>query len=668
MSGFFVQGRHGSKGNFEVVVPPSHGAGLIHLWRNNDESNLPWSPHTCFGNGDIVAACLIQSNFGSIGNLEVVARDGERLVFYWRLDRAPWSWSGPFTITSNAQGNPALIQSRHGTKGNFELVCPHKDGGLIHLWRNNDSSGLPWSAPTRFGSGNISGVSLIQGNFSSPGNLEVLAIEGERLVFYWRLDRSPWTWNGPFPIASGVRGVPSLIQGRHGTKGNFEVVAPHREGGLIHLWRNNDISTLPWSTPLRFGAGLYDEVTVIQGNFGAPGNLEVVARGSDGRLDFYWRLDRAPWTWSGPFLLGTERARDVSECVFGWRSAFFQSDTHIVVRIQLNPDTGISGATMDTLRIRWRDGIINKWSNRFECRAPNGEVRRITFDVQWVNENAHHVVRVRLGPERSNMTTWDTEDTGDVASHEFGHMLGHPDEYADSACPARSPVNTGTVMDDNTEVVERLMETFANFHCGHDAVPVAPLEAKSHDIRLQPQPSFLELRTEGINDFAEQMRSFAPPVTNSLAVDGRKVVIEVSGGPPSERLNYRVEITRAGHGTICLFDALAGLHEEKSDVILPSDKVQKLFETAVTDRVLRDKHTIPVLPPDSMVGTLTITDGKYQKRIQFPVTSKTGRARGSSDADLLLSPALGLVIRNEHATPAIRSTVESFQNLLELIR
>ena len=60
------------------------------------------------------------------------------------------------------------------------------------------------------------------------------------------------------------------------------------------------------------------------------------------------------------------------------------------------------------------------------------------------------------------MTTWDTSDTGDVASHEFGHMLGHPDEYASAACPKRNPVNTGTVMDDNTEVVERLCRPFCD--------------------------------------------------------------------------------------------------------------------------------------------------------------------------------------------------------------
>jgi M6 family metalloprotease-like protein len=70
------------------------------------------------------------------------------------------------------------------------------------------------------------------------------------------------------------------------------------------------------------------------------------------------------------------------------------------------------------------------------------------------------------------MTTWDTADTGNVAAHEFGHMLDLPDEYTDTDCPARNPVNTGTVMDNNSNnVPNRMMQRIAN-NIGSNVVPI----------------------------------------------------------------------------------------------------------------------------------------------------------------------------------------------------
>ncbi|WP_372527258.1 hypothetical protein [Piscinibacter sp.] len=154
----------------------------------------------------------------------------------------------------------------------------------------------------------------------------------------------------------------------------------------------------------------------------------------------------------------------VNECVYGWTAAYAQRGTHVTVRVRLVPDAGISAATMNTLRDTWRRGIEDKWSNRFGCCDSAGCDCRcaLTFSVEWVDSNEHNTVAVHVGPSRSDMTNWDTMDTGDVASHEFGHMLGHPDEYPDAACPRRSPVSTGTVMDDNTEVVERLVRPFCD--------------------------------------------------------------------------------------------------------------------------------------------------------------------------------------------------------------
>jgi hypothetical protein len=155
----------------------------------------------------------------------------------------------------------------------------------------------------------------------------------------------------------------------------------------------------------------------------------------------------------------------VSECMFSWTAAFRQQGTHILARIQLNPDADVSASLLEECKERWKRGIEDKWSYRFGCcRRPNcTEGCALTYEVQWTDQSPHLVVRVAKGDGRSNLGLWYTDDSGDVASHEFGHLMGHPDEYSEpSVCPSRSPVNTGTVMDDNSEVVQRLCEPFCN--------------------------------------------------------------------------------------------------------------------------------------------------------------------------------------------------------------
>lgn len=159
----------------------------------------------------------------------------------------------------------------------------------------------------------------------------------------------------------------------------------------------------------------------------------------------------------------------VSECIFGWTAAFEQTWTHITVRIRLNPDAGIPNATVATLQTTWENGsgthgIETTWTHRWGCERAGELPCRLSFDVQWVNSNEHHTVRIIPGPARSNMGTWDTLDDGTVAAHEFGHMLGNVDEYAEPAvCPNRNPVDTGTIMDHNQNVVpSRMMTRFAD--------------------------------------------------------------------------------------------------------------------------------------------------------------------------------------------------------------
>ena len=303
-TGFLVQSNFGQRGNFEVVAPYPQG-GLQHWWRDNDAPGLPWHGPIRFGQtvGAVSGpVALIQSTFDTPGNLEVVARVGDRLLHFWRESAGAMTWHGPFPFANGVTGNPALIQGVFGGRGNFELVVPLGTGGLAHYWRNNDEPGLPWNGPFPFGTdaGTVDSVTMIQSNFGSPGNLEVAARIGDALHFFWRDSAPPWTWHHGGIVTRGVRGNPALIQSRHGQRGNFELVIPRDRGGLVHLWRNNDAPGLPWSGHTPFGDGdPYDEATLIQSNFGSPllGNLDVTAR-TGGNTRSFWRTDRPPWAWS----------------------------------------------------------------------------------------------------------------------------------------------------------------------------------------------------------------------------------------------------------------------------------------------------------------------------------------------------------------------------------
>jgi hypothetical protein len=313
-----IQGRFGGRGNFEMVIPANGiQGGLAHYVRLNDQAFVPWAGPNPFGQGLFVQGLsMIQSNFGSPGNLEVIASAGGELVAFVRDSGPAFHWFGPIPIRVNGQpinglsGDPCFIQSRFGTRGNFELVVPLASGGIAHYDRNNDDPSFPWFGPNVFAAdvGVFSAVSLIQSNFGTPGNLEVVAIHDGELLHFSRDSGPGFRWFGPDPVTTngrpvtGVTGNPSLIQGRFGTRGNFELVVPLLDGGLAHFDRNNDDPAFPWFGPNVFGIdfGTFASVSLIQSNFGEPGNLELVAN-DEGTLMAFFRDSGPAFHWFGPY-------------------------------------------------------------------------------------------------------------------------------------------------------------------------------------------------------------------------------------------------------------------------------------------------------------------------------------------------------------------------------
>jgi hypothetical protein len=144
---------------------------------------------------------FIQSTYGTPnapGNFEVVLLQGNNLVHYYRDNSSAGGekWHGPTaTISSKATAPGCIIQSSYSTPdapGNFEVVVL-EGNNLVHYYRDNSSAGgEKWHGPTAAISSKATGPgTIIQTSYSTPnapGNLEVIVPEGKNWVHYYRDD------------------------------------------------------------------------------------------------------------------------------------------------------------------------------------------------------------------------------------------------------------------------------------------------------------------------------------------------------------------------------------------------------------------------------------------------------------------------------------------------
>ncbi|MGN6510695.1 MAG: eCIS core domain-containing protein [Chitinophaga sp.] len=129
---------------------------------------------------------------------------------------------------------------------------------------------------------------------------------------------------------------------------------------------------------------------------------------------------------------------------FAWDAKFTIDLDAIMGRVTLL--MRLSSTAPRTVRRAWERAIERKWSNRMYLRITPPGVSEgpcklpIVVNIRWVTDpaRAHYTInpqaagattggRAGLGGTTS-MTDWGTADTVDV-THEFGHMIGNPEEY-----------------------------------------------------------------------------------------------------------------------------------------------------------------------------------------------------------------------------------------------
>jgi len=171
------------------------------------------------------------------------------------------------------------------------------------------------------------------------------------------------------------------------------------------------------------------------------------------------------------------------------------AELRVMVRIHLVKKTARTQTYFptDSKMSEWRNGIQKAWNNRFT--ATNGSERlNVVFAPTFVNEaadNPDFTVEVDESPKyvRADETDWWAKNSGDTVAHEFGHMLGNPDEYGlpahASDIPATTLSDPGERLRSSQEGLPAGTKTQPYHSGGREAIGVMGLHTESSRAELR---------------------------------------------------------------------------------------------------------------------------------------------------------------------------------------
>ncbi|WP_424212872.1 C1 family peptidase [Streptomyces sp. BI20] len=236
-----------------------------------------------------------EAGYGRIGY-------GEARVDHWAklglqgTNIDPWSKRRRHTGVVYESGNGRAHR-------NFELLLPTGTGRLQHWSRDGDAP-YRWSRCGAFGS-DASGPPAFTGTTFNRNMESVHVTTGGRLRhFFFEQSIRVWRDAGLFGPPDAVPGSsPAFIQSDYGKPGNLEVVVRTADGRLNHWWRING-SPWTWSDGGRFGSGIAHHGPALIQTRGR--RLELVATRTDGRMQLWWRDDAHGFTWRPGEIFGAD--------------------------------------------------------------------------------------------------------------------------------------------------------------------------------------------------------------------------------------------------------------------------------------------------------------------------------------------------------------------------
>lgn len=212
--------------------------------------------------------------------------------------------TNPDPWTKRCMHGGAMIESGNGAlHRNFELLATF-GSQLRHWWRDNSVSGFPWHPATTFGNDAAACPTLTATTYNR--NFESVHLTTAKRLHHWYFDQASGQWrDGGVFGPTDAAGIPGFIQGNYGAPGNFEVVVRTADGRLNHWWRLNG-SPWTWYDGGRFAASVaFSGATLLQSRYGAKGNLELVCVLNSGQMQHWWRDNDHGMVWKTSATFGS---------------------------------------------------------------------------------------------------------------------------------------------------------------------------------------------------------------------------------------------------------------------------------------------------------------------------------------------------------------------------
>jgi len=270
----------------DIVIPLSSG-GLAHFHLSHADGGEKFVAAKVFATNHFFdAATIIRSSYGRPGNLEVIARQANRIAHFWRDGKLDGPWKGPYYFQFEVSGSPVLLESGlrgRDEVGNFEVIVPLADGTLAHYWRDNkDEPKRPWYGPYPVaspGGYSLEPLAVFETISGKVGNLTAFALTGKRLEY---IKRENYDWQVPVAISSKVSGRPVIIASVQYGSPQIAMLVPDAQGGLCLFRLDEPSQTWRRSQTFARSLGLVDVIAAT--NVPAQPEIIHIVAGSSARL------------------------------------------------------------------------------------------------------------------------------------------------------------------------------------------------------------------------------------------------------------------------------------------------------------------------------------------------------------------------------------------------